>query len=102
VEGEEKLNIKQRALEKVYLGLRQRRGVELKSFEDEIGFTFFERYMGAMSKFFEVDFRSAEIISELVSGVRGLKGMFLEIEGGFLRLTKEGIVLSDSIFAEFV
>ena len=102
IEGGEKLDMKQRALEKVFLGLRQRRGIDLKSFEDEIGLTFFERYPGSMSKFFEVDFRNAKITSELVSGVRSLRGMFLEIEGGFLRLTKEGIILSDSICAEFV
>ena len=102
IEGEEKLGLKQRALEKVYLGLRQRRGIDLKSFEDEIGLPFFDRYRGSMSKFFEVDFRNEEMISELISGVRNLRGMFLEIEGGFLRLTKEGIVLSDSICLEFV
>jgi len=86
----------------VFLGLRQRQGIDLKSFEDEIGLTFFERYPGSMSKFFEVDFRNAKITSELVSGVRSLRGIFLEIEDGFLRLTKEGIILSDSICAEFV
>jgi len=102
IEGGEKLDIKQRALEKVFLGLRQRRGIDLKSFEDEIGLAFFERYARSMSKFFEVDFRNAELTAELVSGVRDLQGMFLEIEGGFLRLTKDGIVLSDSICAEFV
>jgi len=98
IEGEENLDGNQRALERVYLGLRQRHGIDLKSFEAEIGISFFERYSGPLSKFFDFDFRSEQI----TSGSRKLSGKFLEIENGFLRLTNEGIVLSDSICAEFV
>ncbi len=98
IAGEENLDGQQRALEKVYLGLRQRQGIDLKSFEAEIGISFFERYSGPLSKFFDFDFRSGQI----TSGSRKLSGKFLEIENGFLRLTNEGIVWSDSICAEFV
>jgi len=98
IEGEEKLDLNQRALEKVYLGLRQRQGIDFKSFEAEIGISFFERYSVPLAKFFGFEFRSEEI----TSGSRKLSGKFLEIENGFLRLTNEGIVLSDSICAEFV
>ncbi len=97
VAGEENLDLNQRALEKIYLGFRQRQGINLKSFEAEIGISFFEKYAGPLSKFFDIDFRNDELVSE----TRNLSGGFLEIENGFLRLTKEGIVLSDSICAEF-
>lgn len=101
VAGDEEVKGEKRALEKVYLELRQRKGLNLKSFKIELGFSFFERHPKPLAKFFSVDFRNKRLVSALTSGDETLKSKLLEIEEGFLRLTKEGVLLCDSICAEF-
>ena len=88
VDGEEVLDANQRALEKVYLGLRQKQGINLKSFEAEIGVTFFEKYQKPLSKFFDFNFKS-----DVVAGSRKLSGRFLEIENGFFEFDQGRCVI---------
>lgn len=102
VEGEEILGKETLAFEKVFLGLRQRQGVHLSSFEAETGLSFFERYWRPLSRFFHCNFHDSQFITELKDGKRKLKSRLLAIEDGFLRLTRQGILLCDKICAEFV
>ncbi|MFQ5676764.1 MAG: hypothetical protein ACE5G1_12775 [bacterium] len=99
--GEEDLDSNQRALEKIYLGLRQRQGLSLSSFRNEIGLSLFERYPGQLSKFFDFEFQNQSLIADLTNGTKSLEKELLKIEEGALRLTREGIVLCDAICAEF-
>ncbi|NIR53178.1 radical SAM family heme chaperone HemW, partial [candidate division KSB1 bacterium] len=102
IEGEETLDLEQKSFERVLLGLRQRRGVDLKSFENDLGFSFFEKYVQPLSKFFSCDFSDGMFASELSDGQRKIKSRLLEIEDGFLKLTKQGLLLNDSICAAFL
>lgn len=102
IAGEEFLGPDEESLERVILGLRQRQGIHLRAFETELGFSFFEKYVKPLSRFFSSDFDDRNFVIDLTVGKRRLKSRFLEIEGGFLRLTKRGILLSDAICAQFV
>ncbi|MDR3765384.1 MAG: radical SAM family heme chaperone HemW [Acidobacteriota bacterium] len=73
----------QQAIEETYfLGLRQTKGVELVAIKQEFGIDAVDRYR--------------EVIAAQVE--RGL----LEIEDGWLRLTRRGRLLSNDVFAEFL
>ncbi|MFQ5825153.1 MAG: radical SAM family heme chaperone HemW [bacterium] len=100
--GEEFLGLDEASFEKVFLGLRQRRGLQLKNFELELGISLFEKYLNPLSSFFSCNLRDEKIVAELINGSRNLKSRLLKIEDGFLKLTKEGVLLCDSICAEFV
>lgn len=99
--GEEYLGVNQASFEKVFLGLRQRRGMHLKTFEAEIGISFFDKYLNPLSWFFSCSFKDSRCVAELTNGTRKLKSQLLEIEDGFLKLTKEGVLVCDAICAEF-
>lgn len=101
VDGGETLNERQAAFERIYLGLRQRCGVNLHAFAQEFGISLLERHGDVLKKFFECDFNAEEIMADLTSGARHLKHELLEIRHGFLRLTTEGVILCDAICAEF-
>lgn len=101
VVGQELLGQETYAFERVFLGLRQSRGIYLKSFETETGISFFEKYAEPVSSFLPANLKNARLTAELTEGTRKLRGRLLEIEGGFLRLTRQGILLCDSICAEF-
>ena len=101
--GEEVLSSESRSLERVLLGLRQRRGIDIRAFEAAIGISFFEKYPRQLKKFFDFDFTDQDdLVADLTCGVHNLDGTFLEINEGFLRLTDRGLVLSDAICAEFL
>lgn len=102
LDGEEYLGISEASFEKVFLGLRQRRGLHLKTFESEVGISFFDKYFAALPSFFSCNFKDSNLVAELTDGSRRLKSRLLEIEGGFLKLTKEGLLTCDSICAKFV
>jgi oxygen-independent coproporphyrinogen-3 oxidase len=100
--AEENLAFEDRSFEKVFLNLRQRRGIHLGSFEVELRMSFFERYLKALSKFFSEDFRDRELTRGLISGAQRLQSRLLEFEDGFLRLTTPGVLVCDAICAEFL
>ncbi len=102
IDGEEWLSSESRVFERVILGLRQRRGIDLNSFETEFGLCFFERFAAPLSKLFDSELTDSGLIQELKQGSSKLPGLFLTIEDGFLRLTDQGVLVSDSIYAEFV
>lgn len=100
IEGEEILEKNEILKERVFLGLRQKQGLHLHAFQNEFGISFFRKYSKPLLKFFSKNFKS-EMIEGLTSGVRQLRSQYLKIENGYLRFTREGILLSDAIFAEF-
>ncbi|MFQ5751998.1 MAG: radical SAM family heme chaperone HemW [bacterium] len=102
IAGEECLELETQSLEKIFLGLRQLRGINLKLFEEELGFSLFDKYLKPLSRFFSCNLRDKSFIRELTSGSRQIKAELLKIEDGFLRLTKQGLLLCDAICAEFV
>ncbi len=101
VTGEEYLDLEDQAFEKVFLSLRQRRGIHLRSFEIELHMSFFDNYLQALSKFFCEDFHDRELTQGLINGARKLKSRLLEFEDGFLRLTTPGVLVCDAICSEF-
>lgn len=102
IDGEEWLSSESRVFERVILGLRQRRGIDLNSFETEFGVCFFERFAAPLSKLFDSELTDSGLIQELKQGSSKLPGLFLTIEDGFLRFTDQGVLVSDSVYAEFV
>jgi oxygen-independent coproporphyrinogen-3 oxidase len=101
VEGKEAIGFEKASFEKVFLGLRQRRGLHLKSFESEMGISLFEKYLSPLSSFFSCNLKDEKLIFDLTNGSRHLKSRLLKIENGFLRLTTQGLLLCDSVCAEF-
>jgi oxygen-independent coproporphyrinogen-3 oxidase len=99
--GEEYLEGNEACFEKVFLGLRLRQGMDLKTFESEIGISFFDKYLPTLTSFFSCNFKDRKLVAELTEGTRKLKSRLLEIEDGFLKLTEEGLLLCDAICAEF-
>ncbi|MFQ5637875.1 MAG: radical SAM family heme chaperone HemW [bacterium] len=98
VEKEERLTPAQADLERMYLGLRQTKGLDLKQFHTATGSSFLVRHSATLSSLFDDDFKDKELVSGLTSGERNLQSRFLKIEDGFLKLTREGILVSDDIF----
>ena len=78
----EELTEGQRILERVFLGLRQEKGVDLLAFQEEFG-------VGLLTRF-------RPQVAELES--LGL----IEIEGGRLRLTRKGKLVADEVTGKFV
>jgi len=88
------------SFEKIYLGLRQMQGVNLRAFEHTTGVSIFQRYRPTLEKFFGADFNERE--SSLTAGRSEAYTKLLQIKDGFLQLTQEGTLLSDSVFSEFL
>lgn len=101
VAGDELLETDDRALEAVYLGLRQSRGLDLAYFERKIGTPFLTHYADILTKFFDRNISSESLQKRLVDGTEDMTGPFMAIEDGFLRLNREGILLCDAICSEF-
>ncbi len=97
----EVLTESQRQLERVFLGLRQRRGVSLRSFASDFGISFFERYARELAKHFSEESIDVKTGGELETGARKVEARYLAIEDGFLRLTRAGLPLCDGICAGF-
>lgn len=102
IAGEEELGQDDVCFEHIFLGLRQRQGVHLREFENRTGVSFFEKYRQTVSKLFDCQFNDDELVSDLLLGKRNLKATLLEFENGFLRLTEPGILMCDTVCAEFV
>ena len=102
VSGDEKIDHETMAFEQIYLGLRQSRGVSLKNFGKLVGASLFEKYPKAMAKFFDIDPQDTAFHDKLENGDKKLASRFVVIANGYLQLTREGIVLSDAICAEFI
>lgn len=100
ISGEEQLGRDDVCFERLFLGLRQRRGVSLSEFEICTGIGFFEKYGSTLNKFFDCHFNN-ELLSALTLGKSNLKTKLMEFENGFLKLTEEGILVCDAICAEF-
>lgn len=98
----EMVDVDKKCFEKLFLGLRQRRGVNLRSFESEIGMSVFEKYGAILTNFFSKNMNNQTLATELTRGTQNLKSKLLKIENGFLRLTDRGVLLCDTICAEFV
>ncbi len=97
----ESISQKTLAFEKVYLGLRRSRGVDLVEFERATGRSLFDFYDRAMTKFFDRAFDVSDETQDLTTGKTSLAGELLIIEDSCLRLTRDGFVLCDAICAEF-
>jgi len=102
IEGQENLTEEQIVFEQIYLGLRQTKGLNLEKFKAKTAQSFFLKYENALAKFFVKGIGQRTENQELLSGQKTLTSKLLEIQDGHLRLTREGILLSDSVFAEFV
>lgn len=101
ISGEEQLAQDDLCFERLFLGLRQRRGVNLSEFEAGTGIAFFDRYLRVMTKLFGCQFSDATI-ADLQLGKAHLSTQLMTFENGFLKLTEEGILVCDAICAEFV
>jgi len=82
VEEEERCEPEQRAREAIMLGLRLRRGFDVAEFESRFGVTLRQLAGGALDQ--------------------GLRRGQLELADGQLRLTETGLLLADSVTAEFL
>lgn len=79
---EEQLSQKEQMEEEMFLGLRKKTGVSLERFEEKFGVSFEDRY-GSV-------FRDLE--------AEGL----LQQEAGFIRMTKKGLFLGDTVSERFI
>ncbi len=77
----EELTADQRMLERIFLGLRRSEGVFVPDFEAEFGVVFRERYRTALDRIEQ--------------------GALVEWRGGFVRLTRAGKLLADSVVGQF-
>lgn len=101
VAGEETLDEKTIAFELVYLGLRQNRGLDLQNFAQRTNVDFFEKHAATLRNFFQADFSDPSFTHDLCIGTASAGSDLLEITGGHLRLTRNGIILCDAICVEF-
>lgn len=101
VEGEENLPKETLAFERIYLGLRQMSGLSLMAFQQRLGVSFVEKYADTLGKLFAADFGDRTLADAVTRGKINLRGKFLEIDAGVLRLTTEGVLVADAICAEF-
>lgn len=101
VAAEERLTWENKAFENVFLGLRQRQGVNLHLFEKNMGVSIFHKYVQPLSRFFACNFNNPQLVEQLTDGSCHLKSRLLEIQDGFLKLTKQGLLLCDAVCAEF-
>jgi len=101
VAGEEQLQPDVRSFELLYLGLRQRKGVDLSAFEREVGVSLIEKYAAPLSRLFDRSFDDSRLNRALTEGCEKIQSLLLTIEGGFLKLTDEGLLVCDAICAEF-
>ncbi len=102
VHGSEILTQDENEFESVYLGLRQSRGLQLTAFEQKTGVPFFQRYSSTLEKFFPPNIKQEQFQKELLGGSKSLNADLMQICDGYLRLTREGIMLCDAICSEFV
>jgi oxygen-independent coproporphyrinogen-3 oxidase len=102
VDGEEFLSRENILVEKIWLGLRQRKGLNIADFENLLQASFFATYKRQLAAFFDEDLSSPEMAAKLRVGSTGIASKLLKIEGGFLRLTDQGIVLCEAICGEFI
>ncbi len=82
VDFEETLDRNTRIFEKIMLGLRTKKGIDLKKFEREFNIPFLESYATNNKKL--------------------LDGALVEITDGYFHLTQKGIMICDEIIADFI
>ncbi len=101
VAGEETLGPEQVALERLYLGLRQPAGVDIRAFEAELNVSFFERYSEPLSRFFDRSLADRRLQEALRFGEQDLEGDLLAFRQGRLQLTPGGRMLADAVCGAF-
>lgn len=101
VAEEEQVDSETRCFERIFLGLRQVHGLHLPSFEAEFGTSFLKKHLQPLSKFFVQPLQDDQLILDLTDGKLKMQSDLMEIENGFIRLTRKGFLLSDAICAEF-
>lgn len=79
---EKKLTEKEKIEEEVFLGLRLRKGIDLKKLNKKYSIKFFEKYEKTIQKY--------------------IKHGLMEFNGNKLKLTPEGALLSNNILADFL
>ena len=102
IDETERLSVDELCLERAFLGLRQTKGIDLRKFALDTGEGFLERYSQPLGKLFDRNFDDRLFVQSLENGAKGLMSRYLQFEGGFLRLTREGILVCDAVSAEFV
>lgn len=82
LEWQEKLSIKDKIEESIFLGLRMNEGIKLKDFQEKYNFNFEEEYKNEINK---------------------LKNMgLIQINNELVTLTQKGREISNSVFVEFI
>ena len=82
IEWEEKLSIKDKIEESIFLGLRMNEGIKFKDFQEKYNFNFLEEYKNEIEKL--------------------TKLQLIYISDKELRLTQKGREISNSVFVEFI
>ncbi len=82
VESEDKIDSRLRAQESVFLGLRLRSGLDLSNFQEEHGFDLAKEKEAAISELERLG--------------------YLTLEAGVLKLTHEGVLVSNTVLAELI
>lgn len=93
METEGVLTPAQAMFETVFLGLRQRTGLPVYDFEQRFGIPLTRAYGEVLSRLFPEGFNGGQKSKA--------RGKWFEIGDGHLRLTREGLLLADSLCAEF-
>jgi oxygen-independent coproporphyrinogen-3 oxidase len=92
-EAEERLTRSQAMFETIFLNLRQSAGLQLADFERRFGVPLSQVYGEVLRRLFPEGFNGS-----LKADARG---KWFEIKDGYLRLTREGLLLADALCAEF-
>ncbi|MDD3012865.1 MAG: radical SAM family heme chaperone HemW [Candidatus Gastranaerophilales bacterium] len=80
--SEHKVTIQEAIEEGIFLGLRLTKGIDVNKFNSEYRINLMEKYESVINKYINLG--------------------FMDIKEGYLRLTTEGILISNTILAEFI
>ena len=82
IEWEEKLSIKDKIEESIFLGLRMNEGIQISDFKEKYNFDFEKEYKNEIEKLSKME--------------------LIEIDNNRMKLTQKGREISNSIFVEFI
>ena len=82
IEWEEKLSIKDKIEESIFLGLRMNEGIQISDFKEKYNFDFEKEYKNEIEKLSKME--------------------LIEIDNNRMKLTQKGREISNSVFVEFI